>query len=518
MEARYPDATQEEISREDVCIICREEMRPVTRLNTGPARDEAQTRRPLGNSLQERMRPKKLPCGHVLHFSCLRSWLERQQICPTCRRPVMTPAEGNAGTMNQQQANAGGMHDGALGHNALQRGGNGQNEARVFQLGPLRIVFGRGRGNLYGDLANQIHQGDGAQQQQLDLPNAAGPQQIGFGFGIGRRPAQNPSQTPSRGTFSNMQAQLQRIENQLNQEINGLRATADQLNMVRALQLELERLRIPQNIRPNHPLGPMPSSTAPNFARPPQSFGQVLVPNDQQNLLQTGDDRLPEGLILPEGWTLMPLQRVEQRLPRITPGPPNTLTPDLVPPVVESTGPSLSGGVDNLTPSSSAQSALLIVPPTTQPSQLTTEAPSSSWNSNIQEAPMMPNPTVSHSNVDPPTEQLESMDTIQNANTETSSEPHRSEAPKLGTNTEDSTLESTALPSWGSQTSSVNPQALLNHKTETTDREARSSLASDHLTPANEADMDESSLAPSLEQEESRALAARVEDYIEDVD
>jgi E3 ubiquitin-protein ligase synoviolin len=33
--------------------------------------------------------PKKLPCGHIFHFYCLRSWLERQQSCPTCRRSVL---------------------------------------------------------------------------------------------------------------------------------------------------------------------------------------------------------------------------------------------------------------------------------------------------------------------------------------------------------------------------------------------------------------------------------------------
>ena len=27
--------------------------------------------------------PKKLQCGHIFHFHCLRSWLERQQSCPT---------------------------------------------------------------------------------------------------------------------------------------------------------------------------------------------------------------------------------------------------------------------------------------------------------------------------------------------------------------------------------------------------------------------------------------------------
>lgn len=34
---------------------------------------------------------KKLPCGHLFHVHCLRSWLERQQTCPTCRSPVLAP-------------------------------------------------------------------------------------------------------------------------------------------------------------------------------------------------------------------------------------------------------------------------------------------------------------------------------------------------------------------------------------------------------------------------------------------
>ena len=32
---------------------------------------------------------KKLPCGHILHMHCLRSWLERQQVCPICTSPVL---------------------------------------------------------------------------------------------------------------------------------------------------------------------------------------------------------------------------------------------------------------------------------------------------------------------------------------------------------------------------------------------------------------------------------------------
>ncbi|KAF2835861.1 hypothetical protein M501DRAFT_904119, partial [Patellaria atrata CBS 101060] len=72
MNSRYPDATAEELGGENTCIICREEMRPW---------DPQQQNN--GQPIDERKRPKKLPCGHVLHFNCLRSWLERQQACPT---------------------------------------------------------------------------------------------------------------------------------------------------------------------------------------------------------------------------------------------------------------------------------------------------------------------------------------------------------------------------------------------------------------------------------------------------
>ncbi|XP_066602890.1 E3 ubiquitin-protein ligase synoviolin A isoform X2 [Prorops nasuta] len=77
MNTLYPDATPEELAAADnVCIICREEM--------------------VGAS-------KKLPCNHIFHTACLRSWFQRQQTCPTCRLNILRP--NNAGTRqpNQQQ-------------------------------------------------------------------------------------------------------------------------------------------------------------------------------------------------------------------------------------------------------------------------------------------------------------------------------------------------------------------------------------------------------------------------------
>ncbi|KAM3612532.1 uncharacterized protein V6R79_009845 [Siganus canaliculatus] len=76
MNTLYPDATPEDLQASDnVCIICREEM------VTGA---------------------KKLPCNHIFHSSCLRSWFQRQQTCPTCRMDVLrasnnqTPAPAQA--------------------------------------------------------------------------------------------------------------------------------------------------------------------------------------------------------------------------------------------------------------------------------------------------------------------------------------------------------------------------------------------------------------------------------------
>ncbi|KAI9458557.1 hypothetical protein F5148DRAFT_1287379 [Russula earlei] len=85
MDERYPNATQEEMHAmsDHTCIICREEM---TLLDT-PTRDQPGTAAPARDG--PNMTPKKLPCGHIFHFHCLRSWLERQQSCPTCRRPVL---------------------------------------------------------------------------------------------------------------------------------------------------------------------------------------------------------------------------------------------------------------------------------------------------------------------------------------------------------------------------------------------------------------------------------------------
>lgn len=77
---RFPDVSEEELQRLDIttCIICRD------RLVVG----------------------KKLPCNHIFHTHCLRSWFQRQQTCPTCRLDVLTnrrPTETPNQAANQPQ-------------------------------------------------------------------------------------------------------------------------------------------------------------------------------------------------------------------------------------------------------------------------------------------------------------------------------------------------------------------------------------------------------------------------------
>ncbi|CAN0094711.1 unnamed protein product, partial [Ectocarpus sp. 13 AM-2016] len=79
MDERFPDATEEELAEcEHTCIICRDTM------DAG----------------------KKLPCGHIFHFQCLRMWLQQQQACPTCRANIPTHGTAAAATAAAERAAA----------------------------------------------------------------------------------------------------------------------------------------------------------------------------------------------------------------------------------------------------------------------------------------------------------------------------------------------------------------------------------------------------------------------------
>lgn len=111
MNTLYPDATPEELAQSDnICIICREDM-----VNTS----------------------KKLPCGHIFHTACLRSWFQRQQTCPTCRLNILrSPTatndqaaqnEGMDQLNNNNQPNAANANTTAAAANANTQNNNNPN-------------------------------------------------------------------------------------------------------------------------------------------------------------------------------------------------------------------------------------------------------------------------------------------------------------------------------------------------------------------------------------------------------
>ncbi|KAI1450053.1 hypothetical protein F5Y02DRAFT_413730 [Annulohypoxylon stygium] len=323
----YPDATAEELAREDTCIICREDMRPWD---------------PAAVGAVERFRPKRLPCGHILHFGCLRSWLERQQVCPTCRRPVTvegTAPNGGAaaaGANPAGQPNAPGQQapgDGAAngGQPAQARGGGNM---RVFQFGPIRLGFAQGNAQNIHEMAQRL-------RFPLDAPNAPA---------IPAIPAQAPpagtAQLGGSGSITDIQTQLQDISQRITQEIMALQGSQAELQHLYAMTMELNRVR--QNLREPHPapvtqlgqpgvnahLGPFQPPVpqpVPHFMTlqeqlqtmthipqvspfPPRVSSPTMVRHGgvpYSASVPAGSPDLPEGVVIPPGWSLLPLQRLD---------------------------------------------------------------------------------------------------------------------------------------------------------------------------------------------------------------
>ncbi|KAK4127454.1 hypothetical protein N657DRAFT_661576 [Parathielavia appendiculata] len=336
---QYPDATAEELGREDTCIICREEMRPWD---------------PADTTQVERTRAKKLPCGHILHFGCLKSWLERQQVCPTCRRPVardgQQPAAANgpavvlrlglgfpAGQNRQAQPPANGQAAPGGGQPA-QRGAaddqanNHQNRnIRMFNLGPLRLGFAQGGLDEMREMAERMR----------PAPDVANP------------PAPTPTvptpQEPNNDTgpdLDQIRGQLLTLGQQVRQEMANLHNAAHEIHIMSLLMNELTRLRQLQQ-QPEgqqHATQPIASSVAHGvhapFPHPQQGLmhpythlplqGQFPIPSGQHFMsprspsavtrhvgggygtaIPAGSPDLPAGVVIPPGWSLLPLQRVD---------------------------------------------------------------------------------------------------------------------------------------------------------------------------------------------------------------
>lgn len=401
---QYPDATPEDLGQEDTCIICREDMRP-----WDPASGQV-----------ERTRAKKLPCGHILHFGCLKSWLERQQVCPTCRSPVaregqqQQPAARNGEAVvfrlgfdfpagrNQQaqppangQAPAGQAPQAAPQNNQDNNNNNNNNGVRMFNLGPLRLGFAQGGVNDINEMAQRLGLPAGeAVNPPVTTPPVPAPQ---------TNPAPNLS-------LDQIRAQILDVGQRIQQEMQTLQTTAQELQTLNFVVNELARLRqVHQQQAQGQQQGAVPNSTQPPVPTPagqpgilqgqlypqaqpflppmfPQQPGQFPMPQLQPlyppftaprstpavtrhgaagygGAIPSGSPELPEGVVIPPGWSLLPLQRLDGGAQATDPAPANSnslqthiqelLNPSLQPP--NGVQPS-QGGSATVTGQSSAQS------------------------------------------------------------------------------------------------------------------------------------------------------------------
>ncbi|OTB15615.1 hypothetical protein K445DRAFT_110934 [Daldinia sp. EC12] len=316
---KYPDATEEELARENTCIICREDMRPWD---------------PTAVGAVERFRPKRLPCGHILHFGCLKSWMERQQVCPTCRRSVtIEDTPPNEGTAPGGQANAPGQQ--APGNGAANAGQPAQarpgGNMRVFQFGPIRLGFAQGNAQNIHEMAQRLRVPlDGANIPPVPTPTAQAPPSTTY--------------TSNPNSIADMQAQLHDIWNRIQIEMQALQASQAELQTLYALTTELNRLRQAQQepqsapaaqpghpgisvqfasdhaAAPQHPFAPF--QAMPQFPPFPSLPPRVASPTitrhggvSYSTAIPAGSPELPEGVTIPPGWSLLPLQRLDGQPP-----------------------------------------------------------------------------------------------------------------------------------------------------------------------------------------------------------
>ncbi|KAH8909122.1 hypothetical protein BR93DRAFT_531391 [Coniochaeta sp. PMI_546] len=362
---KYPDATAEELGREDTCIICREEMQPWDAANPGQV---------------ERSRPKKLPCGHILHFGCLKSWLERQQVCPTCRRSVVmdAPPQGRNGdpmvfrfglnfparNPGQQPPANGAAPAGAQiapGAQGVQPGGqndqqgNRNGRVRMFNFGPVRIGFAQGDEGVIRDMAQQM----GVPPNAANAPTVAGEAPAhdqdtnGVLDGIRHQLADVNQRVVSAGQRVQQDAQqLQIAEAQLSmlnlllQEMarlnhigqtfqqqqqqqpaqqNGVQSNTTQTGPSTQPPIQVQppqpQPQPPQHVQPYH----YPAGYPGHFAQfpPMQPFNPFAASRMQapavtrhggasfSAAIPAGSPDLPPGVVIPPGWSLLPLQPLD---------------------------------------------------------------------------------------------------------------------------------------------------------------------------------------------------------------
>ncbi|CAA7398629.1 unnamed protein product [Spirodela intermedia] len=188
MNERFPDATPEELNSGDAtCIICREEM----------------------------VTAKKLLCGHLFHVHCLRSWLERQHTCPTCRSLVIPPDNVSHGSGRQQATPSQSHHSGSV---AAETSSRGTQNAEKVSLSPheVRLQAADSAAAVYQksfshrpvirSLNYGLRPKAGNQRQAMELAGEATPSQ---------REHRPPSPPPLLVGTEGLQQQLEALQRQM---------------------------------------------------------------------------------------------------------------------------------------------------------------------------------------------------------------------------------------------------------------------------------------------------------------
>ncbi|KAI9888942.1 MAG: E3 ubiquitin-protein ligase hrd1 [Vezdaea aestivalis] len=355
MNERYPDATADELTRDDTCIICRDQM------SAWRGNDEAnrpQGRGAIRRAADESKRPKKFACGHIFHFSCVRSWLERHHHCPTCRRPIVAP-QAIANPTNQQAPRQEGANVPFADRanvplqNVQPPGGQPQNgRARMFNLGPFRIGIGVGVGAGAGALPQNMEQAQALLGQAHNRPVRPAEGNQGWNqFQDGSQPHAQRGILGDVDAMANIERQMNQLERDIATEFQRLNLSEDYMRFARFLHNELgtlrrralgnpqqppgaalpahyprhlheahlqqqlahqqlhrqalQQLQFSQNLSPRHHLSHQQTA----FSGPTGMPGtlQQFIPQPGQNPLPPGDPNLPAGVVLPEGYTLLPL-------------------------------------------------------------------------------------------------------------------------------------------------------------------------------------------------------------------
>jgi len=276
-------------------------------------------------------------------------------VCPTCRRPVardgpqpaanvppgvlglfpagqnrppQPPANGQAAPGGGQPAQAGGAADNQ------QNNPNPNPNVRMFNLGPLRLGFAQGGVDEIREMAQRMRVPPEAVNLPAPTPTVATPQE-------------NNDLAPA---LDQIRGQLLALGQQVRQEMANVHNAAQEVHALNLLMNEVGRLRQLQQqqqgqqqatqsaipgvahggqgpLQPQqqgliHPFmhlgmqGPLPIPHSPHLmaARPPSTVTRH-VGAGYGAAIPAGSPDLPEGVVIPPGWSLLPLQRLDGEAP-----------------------------------------------------------------------------------------------------------------------------------------------------------------------------------------------------------